>query len=574
MPRGINPNFRAQVQFDRQKLSADFSSQINLNAGRLKVPTYGRGSSSLGEIREIRGKRMFGNEAGFLDLRIFNGKGLLTAMTLGAIATEIAYRLEVSPFVQDNIRDSYLSHEYIIPILIGAAVGIPFTMLTSLLFAEKMPPVKIQNTGEQPDSNPSFPTFANVTLDKPPAPVPVLAPAPIQAAAAPVSPPPALVIVSPSAIEASQPETVPERSVTPEPPTIQKDASVQVSIEMASESRSHLSLGSADIIVSNGYTHAREDEIRRAKMAMEDSIVAKVAASFDSVKFLERLKGDGKNYNRIPGHKQYRVLGPLGKGGMGMIYLAYDEQLKRYVVIKLPNNAKDKKIVGRFLQEAAALSRAGAKNNNIMQIFHLIEEPISFVGELIEGMTLNEFRRKNALTPAEALIVIMYILNALKVAHDQDVIHRDLKPANVMLSKEGTLKLVDFGLAKHLQEQSDNTQTGGIMGTPDYMAPENFRKGTKEVDHRADMYSIGILLYFLIIGDTPRQLNKLEPKEEMLEALHLANNLNEKAIPDYKDLPAPVIRFMERLTAKYPEQRFNTYAEALIEANHVFSEII
>ena len=587
MARGIDTNFRARIQFDRQRIAPDLSLKTNLDTGRMKLPMYGRGSSNLGDIRQIRGGRSWGNEAGFIDLRMFNGKGLLTAMTLGALATEIAYKLEVAPYVQDNISGSYLAHEYLIPILVGAAVGIPFTLLTSLMFTPKKE--QAANKKDRTNSNDSLiPTIANikpagnaatvqsmVTAVQPPVNAPASAPA-----IAPVSVPATgteSTANAPKSIEldlsfTEAPQSAPTRKAIPpaEPQTLRR-------IGTASDdtpSSGHISLGTQDILMPNGYTAAQAALIRQRMTELEDSIVKKVKTAFNRAEFLEILKGDGKNYQRVPGHEQYRVLGPLGKGGMGMIILAYDEVLKRYVVIKRPIS-QEQSVVNRFLQEATALSQAGRDNNNIMQIFHPIMKPTTaFVAELIDGITISQLRKKVGIEPGEAMIIIMYMLNALKAAHDQGVIHRDIKPANIMFTKEGVLKLVDFGLAKNLQDNSDNTAAGSVMGTPDYMAPENLRKGSKKVDHRADMYSVGILLYYLITGETPRKFSQMGTNEGIAEAVLFANRDEERAIPDYKNIPAPVVRFLDRITAKHPEQRFQDYKEALREANHVLSEII
>jgi TolB-like protein len=212
---------------------------------------------------------------------------------------------------------------------------------------------------------------------------------------------------------------------------------------------------------------------------------------------------------------RYRVLSLLGAGGMGRVYLAEDAELGRRVALKfLPEHlTHDEEQARRFRQEARAAS--ALNHPNIITVYGVEEAGGSSViaSEYIEGETLRERISRGALAPAEALDIAAQIASALRAAHEAGIVHRDVKPENVMLRPDGYVKVLDFGIAKlaprqtnAAEENGHNTSTvrttpGLIMGTDRYMSPEQARG--QEVDARADVWSLGCVLYEMLAGVPP-----------------------------------------------------------------------
>jgi len=209
----------------------------------------------------------------------------------------------------------------------------------------------------------------------------------------------------------------------------------------------------------------------------------------------------------------YQILGPLGAGGMGEVYRATDLKLKREVALKvLPESfATDAERLARFQREAELL--ASLNHPNIGQIFGLEKSDgiTALVMELIEGQTLAEKIEQGPIAPDDAINFAMQIADALEAAHEQGIIHRDLKPANIKLRPDGTVKVLDFGIAKALEPANGNsghqspvittpamTMAGMILGTAAYMSPEQARG--KAVDQRADIWAFGCILYEMLSG--------------------------------------------------------------------------
>jgi serine/threonine protein kinase len=197
----------------------------------------------------------------------------------------------------------------------------------------------------------------------------------------------------------------------------------------------------------------------------------------------------------------------LGQGGMGVVYKARQIELDRLVALKIlsPRLAADPEFPRRFNREAQAL--ATLDHSNIVRIHDVGREGDLYfiVMEYVDGMTLRDLLVQKKLSPEQALRVIPQICDALEYAHSRGVIHRDIKPENILLSRSGVTKIADFGLAKIVKtEQAETaiTQTNVVMGTADYMAPEQ-RDKTKDADHRADIYSLGVVFYELLTGELP-----------------------------------------------------------------------
>jgi serine/threonine-protein kinase len=199
---------------------------------------------------------------------------------------------------------------------------------------------------------------------------------------------------------------------------------------------------------------------------------------------------------------RYRVIRRLGSGGMADVYRAEDTQLGRDVALKLLYRrfAEDSDFVERFRREAS--SAAGLQHPNVVQVFDRGEWDGTYyiAMEFLHGRNLKQVVRDHgALDPALAVDVVIQILRAARFAHRHGVVHRDIKPHNVIVDDEGRAKVTDFGIAR--AGASDMTETGSIMGTAQYLSPEQAQG--HPVDERADLYSIGIVLYELLTGSPP-----------------------------------------------------------------------
>jgi len=197
----------------------------------------------------------------------------------------------------------------------------------------------------------------------------------------------------------------------------------------------------------------------------------------------------------------------LGQGGMGVVYKARQAQLDRFVALKLlPDEAgRDPAFAERFSREAKALARLSHPNIVAVYDFGQAGGHYYLMMEFVDGMTLRQLEQTRKLSPEEALTIAPRICEALQYAHDEGVVHRDIKPGNILVDRKGRVKIADFGLAKILgQESKDFSLTGehAVMGTPHYMAPEQMTS-SRNVDHRADIYSLGVVVYEMLTGELP-----------------------------------------------------------------------
>lgn len=218
-----------------------------------------------------------------------------------------------------------------------------------------------------------------------------------------------------------------------------------------------------------------------------------------------------------PGQKfgHYEIISQIGVGGMGEVYLAKDGNLERRVAIKILNEefSRNESNVQRFIQEAKAASSLNHPNILVIHEIAVSEGANYIVSEYVDGMTLREVSRESNLKQSEILDIAIQISGALAAAHSANIVHRDIKPENVVIRPDGYLKILDFGLAKLLDSKpalaevdaekakQDQTAQGLIMGTVNYMSPEQ-AKGEK-VDQRTDIFSLGAVIYELVAGRTP-----------------------------------------------------------------------
>jgi serine/threonine protein kinase len=208
-----------------------------------------------------------------------------------------------------------------------------------------------------------------------------------------------------------------------------------------------------------------------------------------------------------PSFPTLEILELLGRGGMGAVYKARQKNLDRLVALKVipPEAAKDPTFTERFNREARALARLNHPNIVTVYDFGQAGDVYYLLMEYIDGVNLRQAQRAERLAPAEALAIVPQICDALQYAHDQGVVHRDIKPENVLLDRSGRVKIADFGLAKLIGKGPDDftlTGTQQVMGTPRYMAPEQIERPSA-VDHRADIYSLGVVIYEMLTGELP-----------------------------------------------------------------------
>jgi len=207
------------------------------------------------------------------------------------------------------------------------------------------------------------------------------------------------------------------------------------------------------------------------------------------------------------------ILELLGQGGMGAVYKARQKQLDRIVALKiLPTEiSKDPAFAERFTREARSLARLNHPHIVNVYDFGQSQDLCYFIMEFVDGTDLRQVMRTDKLAPEQALAIVPQICEALQYAHEEGIVHRDIKPENIFLDKKGRVKIGDFGLAKILNRPATDftlTQPQQRMGTPHYMAPEQI-EGASKVDHRADIYSLGVVFYEMLTGELP--LGRFDP---------------------------------------------------------------
>ncbi len=272
----------------------------------------------------------------------------------------------------------------------------------------------------------------------------------------------------------------------------------------------------------------------------------------------------------------FKIIGSLGRGGMGEVWRARDSVLGREVALKtLPREfVQDAERLARFEREARLLAAVSHPNIGAIYGLEKHDEERFLVLELIEGETLAERLYGGALPVVDALKVALQLAEALEAAHEKGVVHRDLKPSNIKITPDGKIKVLDFGLAKALAREGDNartattyrdaTEAGAILGTAAYMAPEQARG--EQADARADTWAFGCVLYEMLTGkgtfDGPTAPDML------------ANVL--RAEPDWQRLPPnlhPRVRYLlERCLEKQPRNRYAAMSDARVEIEKVLAD--
>jgi DNA helicase-2/ATP-dependent DNA helicase PcrA len=270
----------------------------------------------------------------------------------------------------------------------------------------------------------------------------------------------------------------------------------------------------------------------------------------------------------------YRIMQPIGAGGMGAVYKAYDKKLDRIVALKVlpPEYVSQQDRRRRFYQEARAAS--ALNHPHILTVYEVGEDDGKpyIAMEFIEGETLRQKIKARALKIKQTLEIAIQIADGLSKAHDAGIIHRDLKPENLMISRDGYAKILDFGLAKLVAQRERalaadsaqktllrvETESGTLMGTVNYMAPEQLLG--QRVDRRCDVFSFGVVLCEMVTGLAPFV------HDNRIDTMHAILHRDPR-LPDstHADAPADLQRILNKTLAKSPKDRYQTVAELAVE---------
>ena len=266
----------------------------------------------------------------------------------------------------------------------------------------------------------------------------------------------------------------------------------------------------------------------------------------------------------------FRIVSVLGRGGMGIVYKAEDEELQRTVALKMidPSLARDEDFVRRFRQEARALARIDSRHIVAVHALRRTEHGLFIVMEYVDGGTVGELLADGPVPFEKALPIIDQMLQAFEAAHSVGIVHRDIKPGNIMLTSEGTVKVTDFGLAKRFEGDDANaeTLTKGIAGTLYYMSPEQIQ-GRRDLDGRSDLFSAGVTIYQMLTGRLP--IEKGSGEFAVMRAI-VEGDLPPPSSFNSSLTPA-IDRFVMKALAKRPAERYPS-ARAMRKALHAVLE--
>jgi len=254
-----------------------------------------------------------------------------------------------------------------------------------------------------------------------------------------------------------------------------------------------------------------------------------------------------------------KVLAELVRGGMGVVYKAEDTKLERTVALKFlaPHLLEDEEGRARFIREAKAA--AALDHPNICTVHEIDEiEGETFIAmAYVEGQSVKQKIKSRPLKLEEALDIAIQTAQGLKAAHQKEIVHRDIKPANLMLTGEGQLKVMDFGLAQ-LAERSRLTKTATILGTPAYMSPEQAQR--QPTDRRADIWSLGVVIYEMVTGKSP-----FEGEREHAVLYAIANEDPEPITALRAGLPMELELIVGKALAKDKEERYRHVEEMIVD---------
>lgn len=257
---------------------------------------------------------------------------------------------------------------------------------------------------------------------------------------------------------------------------------------------------------------------------------------------------------------RYQIVRLLGRGGMGAVYLAYDSQLQRHLALKTPFLGSNPTIIERFFREARATAQL--RSPYICPVFDVGQiGGIHYLSmAFIEGRPLSRVLADGGLTDAQAISDLTNkVARGIHKAHERGIIHRDLKPDNIMIDAEGEPVIMDFGLARQIEEDIRLTSPGKILGTPAYMSPEQAEGDSGRMGPATDIYSLGVVLYEMLTGRLPfhgsltsvlRQIASVEPRRP-------------SAVNPRLGVDSPLERICLKMMAKSPESRYRSMAEVV-----------
>lgn len=257
----------------------------------------------------------------------------------------------------------------------------------------------------------------------------------------------------------------------------------------------------------------------------------------------------------------YERLEELGRGAMGIVYKGRDRQLDRFVAIKVlkPQLCADESVVERFKREAALAARLSHPNIVTLYGVEFTGDTYQIIFELVDGMSLARLiSRVGRQEPRYAIELIHQAAGALEEAHAKNLIHRDIKPHNILLSKDGRIKVTDFGLARAFREESDMTTDGTRLGTPRYMSPEQVE--AIPLTQHTDIYSLGVVLYELLAG---------KPAFDQADPLALMNRIVKGPFPDIRGVNQrakdDVAKIIAKMVARSPLDRYQSAKRLAID---------
>jgi len=253
---------------------------------------------------------------------------------------------------------------------------------------------------------------------------------------------------------------------------------------------------------------------------------------------------------------KYKIIRLIGEGGMASVYEAEHEMLGTKVAIKVLNPilSANAQIKERFRNEAKLM--ASLDHPNITKVIDFDEQPqqLSIVMEFLNGEDLNDkIKRNGPLSEKEITDVFSQTLSAFQYAHEKGIVHRDIKPSNIFILKNGHVKILDFGIAKLFGQGNEMTQTGTQMGTPIYMSPEQV-KADKSIDHRSDIYSLGVTMFYAINGKPPYN-------SDTDSQFDIFNKIVFEPLPELPSDRGSLIDFVKKACQKDREQRFQSCRE-------------
>jgi len=266
----------------------------------------------------------------------------------------------------------------------------------------------------------------------------------------------------------------------------------------------------------------------------------------------------------------YKIFEQIGQGGIGVIYKAEDLKLKRKVAIKFlsPELARDVEVKERFIREAQAASALDHRNIcNIHDTDKTDSGQLFIVMAYYDGETLREKLQRSPLKLDETVDTVIQIAEGISYAHVMGIIHRDINPANIIITTEGEVKILDFGLAKFIQQKSKLTLSGKILGTISYMSPEQ-AQGLR-IDHRTDIWSLGVVVYEMLCGQLPFQ-----GETDEVVKYRIVNSKFKSIHNTRKDIPSEFPDLIKRALAKELKNRFQSISDMLIELRRLKKHLL